>query len=288
MNLNININDVSETAFLTLYSHALDAQSKEPILSDLSSVKTVQFLNSALLGSKKVLHKKLLRGKIDKKAAVHIVIRARQYDKYIRDYIKVHPEAAIVNIGCGLDNRFERVDNGKIEFFDLDLPDIIDIKRQLFNESDRYCQISQSVLDFSWMDKISRKDVLFIAEGVFMYLQETEVKALFLEMYEKFPGSEIVCEVFNSMWLKDWWKKMMKIKLQRELDLGEDAMFHFGIKDSFEIETWKDGFKLLGDWSYFDSSEKKLGFMRLFRNVKFFRYTQWTIHYRLGSDAEES
>lgn len=283
MDLNININDVSETAFLTLQAHAFDAQSKDPILSDFSSVKSMEILNTALSDSEKLFHKKLIRGKIDKKAAVHIVIRAKKYDQYITEFIREHPEAAIINIGCGLDDRFQRIDNGKIEFFDLDLPDIINIKKQIFKETDRYHFIDQSVLDFSWMKQVEQKELLFIAEGVFMYLQEKDVKSLFLELQRNFSGSEIVCEVFNSLWLKDSWKKMMKRKLQRELDLGEDAMFHFGIRNSHEIESWSAGLELLGDWSYFDSDEKKLGFMRVFRKLKFFRYTQWTVHYKLGN-----
>jgi len=282
MSLNVNINDVSETAFLTLYAHAKDAQTAAPILADNSSVKTFQMLKEKLEKSGKVLHKKMLSGKIDKKSVVHIAIRAKKYDEYITDFIEKYPDASIVNIGCGLDHRFERIDNGRIEYYDLDLPDIINIKQQFFKETDRYQMISQSVLEFNWMEKIKSKEVLFVAEGVFMYLQEEDVKSLFLALQENFPGSEMVCEVFNSIWLRKRWKKMMEVKLQKELDLGKDAMFHFGIRDSDEIESWSDGLKLLGDWSYFDSDEKKLGYMRMFRNIKFFRKTQWTVQYQIG------
>lgn len=284
MSINININDVSETAFLTLYAHAEDARTADPILGDSSSVQTFKVLKEKLEESGKVLHKKLLSGKIDKKSVVHIVIRAKKYDEYIADFIKKHPDACIVNIGCGLDHRFERIDNGRIKYFDLDLPDIINIKKHFIKETDRYRLISQSVFEFDWMDKITNRNVMFVAEGVLMYLQKEDVKSLFIALQEKFPGSEILCEVFNSIWLKKRWKKMMEIKLQKELDLGKDAMFHFGIQDSDEIESWNDGLKLLGDWSYFDSDEKKLGYMKMFRNIKFFRKTQWTVHYKLGAE----
>ncbi|MDX2443066.1 MAG: class I SAM-dependent methyltransferase, partial [Bacteroidales bacterium] len=184
--------------------------------------------------------------------------------------------------GCGLDNRFERVDNGQIDFFDLDLPDIIEIKKQLFNETTRYQFIPQSVFDFSWMKRITGKDILFLAEGVFMYCKEKDVKSLFLKLQNSFPGSEIVCEVFNSLWLKGWLKKMMNFKMQKELNLGKDATFLFGIRHSHEMESWSNGISLLGDWSYFDSDEKKLGWIKIFRHIDLFRKTQWTVHYKLN------
>lgn len=282
--LNININDVAETAFLTLYGHALDAQSSEPILNDQSSIKTIQLLNNKLSQSNKKLHKRLAKRKIDKKLVIHTAIRAKKYDKYVVDFIKRHPKATIVNIGCGLDNRFERIDNGEIEFYDLDLPDIIDIKEQLFNKTERYHYISQSVFDFSWIKNIAKNDILFLAEGVFMYCNEKDVKSLFLKLQSEFPGSEIVCEVFNSMWLKGWLKKMMNFKLQKEMHLGKDATFNFGIKDSNEIENWNEGIKLIDDWVYFDSNEKKLGWLKVFRHIELLRKIQWTVHYKLDKE----
>ncbi len=278
-----DVRDVAETAFLTLYCHSIDAKSKEPILNDKSSIKTVQYLNTELSKSGKLLHKRFVAGKITDKLVVHTAIRAKKYDQYVLDFIRKYPTATVVNIGCGLDNRFERVNNGKIEFYDLDLPDIIDIKKHLFNETPHYHYISQSVFDFSWMEKIKKNDILFLAEGVFMYCQEADVKSLFLKLQNAFPGSEMVCEVFNSIWLKGWLKKIMAFKMQKEFHLGKEASFHCGIRTSGEIETWNTGLKLLDDWSYFDSNEKKLGMLKLLGKIELFRKTQWTVHYQLGT-----
>ena len=70
--------------------------------------------------------------------------------------------------------------------------------------------------------------------------------------------------------------------MQKRTYLGKDAVFHFGIKDSREMENWNPGIQLLDDWSYFDSQEDKLGWLRLFKNVELFRKTQWTVHYKLN------
>lgn len=279
--LNINVNDVSETAFLTLQCHALDARSKRPLLNDQSSVGTLELLKKQYAESDRLLHKKLFGNRVRDSLVTHTALRAKKYDRYVVDFLERHPDAAIINIGCGLDHRFERVDNGKVMFFDLDLPDIMDIKSQIFPESDRYRQFSQSVFEFDWMDEIPRKKAMFLAEGVFMYCSEMEVKSLFLTLQEKFPGSEMVCEVFNSKWLKGWRGKMMKFKLKKELKLGEGSTFRFGLPDSNEIEGWKQGFTLLDDWSYLDSEELDSAVLKLMGKSSSLRKIQWTIHYRL-------
>jgi len=282
MKLNVNINDISETAFLTLQCHALDAQSKRPLLNDKSSVKTLEILKKYFSESDSSLHKKLAENKVKKNLIIHTALRAKKYDDYILNFINKFPNSAVINIGCGLDNRFERIDNGSLTFYDLDLPDIINIKKQIFPETDRYHQISKSVFDFEWIDRIDCEHVILVAEGVFMYCKEQDVKYLFLVLQEKLPNSEIVCEVFNSKWLKGWRKKTMNFKLKKELKLGEETSFQFGIPDSNEIETWNKGLKLIDDWSYIDSEELNSSFLKLFRKNDSFRKIQWTVHYKLS------
>lgn len=282
MIFNINVNDISETAFLTLQCHALDTQSKSPLLNDLSSVKTLEMLKKYFSESDNVLHNKLFEDKIKSNLITHTALRAKKYDNYILSFLDKYPNSTIVNIGCGLDNRFERTDNGSITFFDLDLPDIMNIKKQIFPEKDRYFQISQSVFDFNWIDKITNKHVMLVAEGVFMYCDKQDVEKLFLTLQEKLPNSEIVCEVFNSKWLKGWRKKMMEFKLKKELKLGEGTTFQFGISDSNEIESWNQGLNLIDDWSYIDSDELNSSILKLFRKNDSFRKIQWTVHYKLN------
>lgn len=282
MKLNININDISETAFLTLQCHAIDAESSSPILNDNSSVEILNILKNYFSKSNRDLHKKLLQNKVKKNLVNHIVLRAKKYDSYITEFIDKYPNATVVNIGCGLDNRFERVDNGNIQFFDLDLPDIINIKKQIIQEKANYHHISQSVFEFDWIDRIETEHVILVAEGVFMYCTEQDVKKLFLTLQEKLNKPEIIFEVFNSKWLTGWRKKSMDFKLKKELKFGEGTTFKFGIPDSDEIENWNQGFRLIDDWSYIDTDELNSIFMRLFRKIDSFRKIQWTVHYELN------
>jgi len=278
------IGDVAATSFLTLYCHAIETCSDDPILSDPKSVEITTELNKTLSLSTHTLDRILVAGTLDKSLVVHIAIRAKKYDDYARDFLKRFPGGVVVNIGCGLDSRFLRIDNGRVVLYDLDLPEIIAIKKAFFNETERYHLIASSVLDFTWMAPVLRHKgpFLFMAEGVFMYLDGKDVRSLVLEMQEKFPGSELVCEVENSVWLSPLLKKMLEYKLQHQFHLGKDAMFRSGIRDSREMEQWHTGIQFLDEWSYFDSDEKKLGWLRVLRHIELIRKTQWTVHYRLN------
>jgi len=276
--------DVAATSFVTLYCHALETRSDNPVLSDPKSVEIVTELNKTLSRSEDTLDRILVSGTLDKRLVVHIALRAKKYDDYARDFLKRFPDGVIVNIGCGLDSRFLRTDNGRVVFYDLDLPEIIAIKKGFFNETERYHLIASSVLDFTWMAPVLRHKgpFLFMAEGVFMYLDGKDVQSLVLEIQKKFPGSELVCEVVNSVWLRPRLKKMLDHKIQRQLHMGKDAMFRSGIRDAHEMEQWHAGIQFLDEWSYFDSGEKKLGWLRVLRHIELIRKTQWTVHYRLN------
>ena len=154
-----------------------------------------------------------------------------------------------------------RVDNGLAIFYDLDLPEIIGIKKTFFEETERYHLIASSVLDYGWMTVVRRDKgpFLFMAEGVFMYLDGYDVRSLVVKMQETFPGSELDCEMVNSFWLKSPLKKMLDNKQQREVHMGKDATFRSGIRDGREMEQWHSGIQFLDEWSYFDADEKKLG-----------------------------
>jgi O-methyltransferase involved in polyketide biosynthesis len=278
------IGDIAATSFVTLYCHALETLSDDPILSDPKSVEITTELNKTLSLSEHTLDRILVAGTLDKRLVIHIAIRAKKYDDYARNFLQRFPDGVVVNIGCGLDSRFLRIDNGHVIFYDLDLPEIIAIKKAYFNETDRYHLIASSVLDYDWMTAVLRHrgPFLFMAEGVFMYLDGKDVRSLVLKIQETFRGSELLCEVVNSLWLRPLLKKILDYKMQRQVHLGKDAMFRSGIHNSREMEQWHSGIQFLGEWSYFDSEEKKLGWLKVLKHIEFIRKTQWTVHYLLN------
>lgn len=279
----IDITNVSSTLLLTLYSHAMESQSKNPILKDPEAEAIAKRVNSYLEQSPNKMMNKLAKGKLRKDLIVHIAVRAKQYDGYAKAFLADNPDGVIVSLGCGLDTRFSRIDNGDVLFYDLDLPEVIEIKKNLVAENDRYKFIGCSVLDYSWMDEIEtlNKPVLFIAEGLLMYLPQKEVQALVVEMDHRFPNSELVCEVVHVKYTKGFYGKVTDFKFQKELHLGEGITYGFGLNYSEEMEEWAEGIKFIDEWCYFDSTEKKIGWMRMLGRFKTFRNTQWTVRYRL-------
>lgn len=278
------VGDVSATSLVTLYCHAIEARSDRPILADPRSVAIAAELNRLLSPPADPLEKALVSGTLDRKLVVHIALRAKRYDDYVREFLARHPDGVVVNIGCGLDSRFERIDNGSVVFYDLDLPEIVAVRNRFFQESDRYRVIASSVLDFGWMAEVRRHagPFLFLAEGVFMYLAGDDVRSLVLALQGTFPGSELVCEVVNAFWLRPPLDCMLRFKMQRQLHLGKGAVFRSGLRHGREMEEWHGGIRFLDDWSYFDSGDEKLGWMRVLRRIELVRTTQYTVHYRLS------
>lgn len=280
----IALGDVAATSLVTLYCHAIETRSEDPILTDQKSVEVTNLLDPILSRSENPLEQSLVEGALDSNLVVYIALRASRYDEYVRDFLARYPEGIVVNIGCGLDSRFLRTDNGTVHFYDLDLPEVIALKKRFFTETDRYHLISSSVLEHEWMPSVSAHfgPFLFLAEGVFMYLDGGAVRELVLRLREVFPGSELVCEVFNSFWLKKPLKKIVEHKMQRRQHLGRDAVFRSGIRCSDEMEGWHPGLRLLDEWCYLDSNAKKLGWLKIFSRFGLFCHVQWTVHYLLG------
>ena len=279
------IKDVSATSFLTLYCHALESQSAQPILHDPWAVEITKQLTPQLQSSDNPLYQKLVQGKLDREIVVYVNLRARKYDQYAQDFLQRKPEGIIVNLGCGLDPRFQRIDDGKLSFYDLDFPEVIAFKKQCFSANERYKFIPSNLLNYQWMEQLlslGDKQFLFLIEGVLMYLHETEVKSLILTLQSKFPGCELVAEVCNSFWLRQPFRSLMNLRLRRKLGFGSEATFNFGISDSKALESWHQNIYFLDDWSFVDETKAQFGRLKLLKNFDLVRKSLWTVHYSLS------
>lgn len=135
---------------------------------------------------------------IDEFMGINFLVRAKKFDNGIKNFIKSHPKATIVNLGCGLDTTFSRIDNGTISWFDLDLPDVITYRKHLIPEGERNKCISSSIFNNDWFTKIDydqQNNIFFIAAGLFNYFNEKEIVKLFEKMAKKFPNGEIMFDL---------------------------------------------------------------------------------------------
>lgn len=232
-----------ETLLVPLYSKAVESQQPNPIFVDGKAQEIVEHI--------KYDFAKL---KIPRKTAVTLCIRAKKMDVYTREFLASHPRSVVIHLGCGLDSRYSRVNSGGVEWYDLDMPEVIDLRRKFYEETDTYHMIPSSVTDLGWIDSISPRGrpVLVIAEGLLMYLKEEDVIALILKLKEAFPGCGLVFDAYSALTAKSA-KNHPSIK-------KTGAVIHWGIDDATAIEQWAEGIRLKEEW-YFTQAEDigKLG-----------------------------
>ncbi|HEX7712392.1 MAG TPA: class I SAM-dependent methyltransferase [Bacillota bacterium] len=279
-----NFSSVSETLLIPLYCRAMETESREPVIKDAKAVAIMRRLDQELATSDRKLAQALVRRRLPKKLVVTMSLRTRRFDEYVRSFVGTHEHPVVVTMGCGLDTRASRIDDERIDWYDLDLPEVIAVRQKFFADDDRHHSIGCSVLDFRWMEQLpkAQAEFLFVAEGLFMYLPESEVQKLLLQLQARFPGSELACEVSNRYWVQKMQSGHYRRKFQKQLYLDEGAVFRFGISNGKELETWNEGIDLLDEWTYFDEHEKKLGWYNWFGQIELLRKVQWIAHYKLG------
>lgn len=165
---------------------------------------------------------------------INIGIRGRRFDEAIKSYISVHPDATIVNIGAGVDTSFSRVDNGRILWYDLDLPDAIAFRKTLIPETERSRCIAKSAFDTSWFDDVAfdpAKGILFLACGVFYYFDPAMLHTLVARMAERFPGGELIFDANSPAGVR-----ISNRMVQKSGNRG--AEMRFAVKSPKEIKTW--------------------------------------------------
>ncbi len=268
-----SLSDVAETLLIMLYIRAIESQRPDALIKDEKAVALVRQMDQDFLRNK--------LAKIAEETRVAIVLRNREFDRYARDFLARYPEAVVVHIGCGLDARFERVDNGRVEWYDLDLPDVIELRRKFIGgERARYHLLGCSVLDSAWLDTLSvhrQRPFLFLAEGVFMYFEEAQVKSLVLALQERFPGAELVFDAFSPFFV---WANNRRVTLTK---IG--ARCHWAIKRGKDLERWGDGICLLDKWFPFAQPELRLARVQWVRFIPLLIKIMGVFHYRLGKTA---
>ncbi|MBN1438543.1 MAG: class I SAM-dependent methyltransferase [Anaerolineales bacterium] len=229
-----------ETLMITLYCKTLAAP--KGAFSDAEAWRVVERIDYDFS-----------RLKLKPGTRLTVFMRAKRLDHYVRGFLSRAPDGIVLHLGCGLDTRHARVDNGSVRWFDLDLPDVIALRRKLFAESPRYRMIASSVTDFRWLKEIPRgKPAFIVAEGLLMYLAEEKVKELLLRLRDAFAGCEIAFDAFSTLTARN-------IK-RADVLKTTGATVRWGIDDPKWIETWAPGIRLKEEWTFMQSEDiRKLG-----------------------------
>jgi O-methyltransferase involved in polyketide biosynthesis len=239
----IELGNIQRTLLLPLWGRAVETQKKEPLLVDKTAVEIVEKIDCDFSVMSKDLSAISLFGWIRRSLLI---------DETIKQFIEKHPEATIVNIGCGLDTTFERIDNGTIRWYDLDMPDTIALRRKFIQESERRQYIASSFLDYDWLKRLIIEDnILFVTAGVFYYFEEFQIKNFLHRIADLFPGSEIVFDATSPIGAKMANKMVIK-----NSGLDEKSFLKWGVKNSKIIEAWDNRIIVLNEVSLFKHARK--------------------------------
>ncbi|MGO9481959.1 MAG: class I SAM-dependent methyltransferase [Candidatus Kryptoniota bacterium] len=247
----IRLGSVQETLFLPLWGRAVETQKKKPLLIDNMAVSIINSIPYDFT---------LISKNINGVVRAGWIARSIFFDKKIKAFIDAYPEATVVNIGCGLDTTFVRVDNGQIQWIDLDLPDTIDLRKKYISESDRRHFLPKSVFDQSWYERIEKKDkVMLLIGGVLCYFSESEVKRLFNDFHAFIPGVELVFDYLSSFGVKVSNKKIIE-----NGGMDKSAYLRWSIDNILEIERWDSNIEILTYMPLYKEHKKNFPVLKRF------------------------
>ena len=222
------------TYLATLYGKALDARNPNSILGDTYADAAVRRIDFDFAGLK-----------LPDGGDITLPVRAKHLDGWTRDFIAANPACTVLHLGCGLDSRVFRIDPpATVAWYDVDFPDVIDLRRQLYGERDHYTMIGVPIDGLAWLDAIpTAAPVLVIGEGFFMYLAEAEVLALFRRIISTFPRGEFIFDAYSApmVWL------VSRLSTVR----GAAVTLRWGVGDPHKLEQQVQGLGLVEAPSFF-------------------------------------
>ncbi|BAZ18360.1 tetracenomycin C synthesis protein homolog (plasmid) [Calothrix sp. NIES-4071] len=189
--------------------------------------------------------------------ALACILRGILLDNWARDYIDKFPQGTIIDVGVSLNTRCERLNNDGISYFEIDLPDTMNLRRKLVNEKSNRKFINGSILNNAWIEKVAatnpgNQPCLFIIEGVLQYLDEKKVKKVFSSIKNNFPGSLVAFDLISPSMIK-------KSKNAANTSLSKiNAEFTWGLLNPLDIHSWDKEYKIVDVKTYFDLPDKYL------------------------------
>jgi O-methyltransferase involved in polyketide biosynthesis len=223
------LNGTAETMLQSFYARAQYSKKKHHKIYDAKAVELVERIDYDFTSAGK-----------DTTMSGGVIARTIVLDELVGQFIAENPDCVVVNIACGLDTRFYRVDNGKITWYDLDLPETIAVRNQIFEPTERVSNIGISVLDPSWADHIQvRGKMLFIIEGLSMYLTAEENAKMLAIIRSQFDNAYVILECLAKRWVH---KEGVEQSIQKT-----GAKFRFGADGFADLGKAAEGFHKVKD-----------------------------------------
>jgi O-methyltransferase involved in polyketide biosynthesis len=246
---------VQATMLLPVYGRAKASRMFPDILRDEGAVQIVDGMDYDFT-------------RIDKHYAAEYgclccLLRAKRFDERCRAYLQEHPDGAVVNLGSGLDTTFDRVDNGSVRWYNVDLPDSMAFRRRFIPPKERCTDIAKSMFDYTWLDEIKTANgsaagkaagsVFILAGGLFYYFEETQVRELIARVAEHFPRGEIFFDAQS--------KTAVKISNRMVRKAGnKGSEMKFWVKDAQKLKYWSPEIRKVETIPFFGSLRKEKRF----------------------------
>ena len=229
MKYKIEKNTVQETLIIPLYARKVCSELYPNLYRDETAIRLISEIDYDFSDAEKNS-----RSLMQRFGSLEVAMRQNDLAFEIWDYLKNHPKAAVVNLGCGLDSTGRSCDNGSCKIYNLDFPDVIAVRNNLLPAGDREENIPFDLNDTEWFAKIDASGgAIFFASGVFYYFLTEQVRALVQAMADAFPGGVLVFDAANRTAVKmiaKTWLKSAKIK-----DVGA----YFAVSDAeSELSAW--------------------------------------------------
>lgn len=191
--MTLSLSPEQETLLVPLYGRAQFTRSGSPLLTDPKAVEIVEAVDYDFTAFDD-----------DPMMLMGSVLRTRMHDRWLEAWLAEHPAGTVVEVGAGLNTRFERVDNGRLHWIDLDLPGAMGLRRRFFAETERRRLVAASVTDDDWLSLVDALPgpVYFVVEAVLPYLPEADVHNVFTRLARRFPGALISFDSWGN-WIRD-------------------------------------------------------------------------------------
>lgn len=232
--IDIVFGPVRKTLFLPVIARALESEKPKPMLTDKAAMEIVGKVNydfSPLISS------------ITEHSRITWIVRSICFDRLIRDFIRRYPNATIINIGCGMDTTYDRLNNGFILWYDLDLADVITLRKQFIKETQNRKFIAGSFQYNDWYKYLNcSENVLLIAAGVYYYYEQKVIRAFFINLSGMFPTCELLFDVTSPAGVK------AANRMLRKAGMDDKFFLKWGLKNTDTILSWSPRFRLLGKY----------------------------------------
>lgn len=244
----IEMTGVPETMIQTLYARAMESEKKGHLIYDKKAMEIV-----------KEMDYDFTKAKEDAMMRNGVVARTIVLDELVQNYVTAHPNAVVINIACGLDTRFYRVDNGKLRWFNLDLPVTIEVRKKFLEETGRVSVLPYSAMDEAWAEEVHKtldaetdldnetRPTLVIIEGLTMYLSKEDVQKIFAIIRKHFTAATVLVETMSPFVVKHIKEKSIE---------ASKAKFTWGVKNGRILAKELPGFEPVKDVSLVEGMKK--------------------------------